>query len=225
MRLFARYCGVLFAAALILPPAQAAHHKAVGVVSQADLGHIDTANAVAGADVYDCDNLETEEGGEMRLQVQSGQVFLAAGSAGQLQQGLNGIEVYVNRGTVGFSSMAGAAIDLVTPAGFVRAANGQAVSGEVTITGPKEMLITAMRGDLVLDNGGEIRTIPQGQTAKITFDDGLEPACHVDNAADQRQNPVAHHRIGFYFVGAAAVGVPAILLWRDLTESDYVPPN
>lgn len=223
MRLFACCCGVIFAAALILQPAQAAHRNAVGVVSQADRGHIGTTNAIAGADVYDCDNLETEDAGEMRLQVRSGQVYLAAGSAAQLQQGANEIQVYVNRGTVGFSSMAGGAIELTTPAGFVRAANGQAASGEVTITGPKEMLITAMRGDLVLDNGGDFRTIPQGQSAKVTFEDGFEPACHLDNAADQRHDPVTHHRIGFYIIAGAAVAVPAIVLWHQETESGYVP--
>jgi hypothetical protein len=224
MRPVGRYCGVLFAVALILPAAQAVQRKAVGVVSQADLAHIDNTNAVAGADVYNCDNLETEAGGEMRLQVRSGQVYLAAGSQGQLQDGLNGIDVYVSLGTVGFSAMAGAAIEIVTPAGFVRPANGQAASGEVTLTGPKEMLISAMRGDLVLDNGGEIRTIPQGQTAKITFDQGSAPACHEDEAQDQQpQQKPLRRPIGFDLIGAGALAVPAYLLWRYETESKYTP--
>lgn len=227
MRPFARFCHVLFLAALMLPAAQAAQHvkrKAVGVVSQTNLGHVDSADAVAGENVYDCDTLETEQDGEMRLQVRSGQVFISAGSEGQLEESLNGIDVYVIRGTVGFSAMEGAAIEIVTPAGFVRAANSQAASGEVTMTGPKEMLIMAMRGDLVLDDGGEFRTIPQGQTARITFDEGSTPTCHVDDAQDQQpKNALQHRKIGFFWVGAVAVGVPAYLIWQKATESASAP--
>lgn len=222
MRSLARYCGVLFAAALAVVPAQAAHRTPVGVVSQTERGHIDSNDAVSGADVYDCDNLTTEDGGQMRLQVPVGQVFLMAGSQAQLQQGPSELDVYVTRGTVGFASSAGGAIDLITPAGFVRSANGQAASGEVSITGPKEMLITAINGDLTLDDGGEFRNIPQGQTAKVTFDASSAPACHVDQVFNH-PDPVTHHWIGFYFIVPAAVGVPAYFIWEHETESDSQP--
>jgi hypothetical protein len=230
MRFIARYCGVLCAAALILPAAdqavQRVQRKVVGVVSQTDHGHIDSADATSGANVYDCDTLETEQGGQMRLQVHPGQVYLASGSEGQLQGGLNGIDVYVGRGTVGFSTVAGGAIEIVTPAGFVRAANGQAASGEVTITGPTEMTITAMRGDLVLDSGGESQTIPQGKTAKVAFAEGNAPACHEeeDQSQNQQQNQKAFRRpLAFYLIPAAAAGVSAIVLWHYESESKYKP--
>lgn len=228
MRHFARSCGVFFVAALILPPALAAQRvkrKAVGVVSQANLGHIDSADAVAGENVYNCDTLETELGGQMRVQVPSGQVYVSAASEGQLEEGFNGTDIYVDRGTIGFSAMAGAAIEVVTPAGFVRAANSQAASGEVTIAGPKEMTVTAMRGDLVLDDGGQFRTIPQGQTANITFEEGATPSCREDQSQDQQPQKGLRRPIGFYLIGAAAVTVPAIILWEKMTESSSNPQN
>jgi len=223
---FARFCLVLFVAGLMLPAAQARQHverKAVGAVSQTNLGHIDSADAVAGENVYDCDTLETEQGGQMRVQVPSGQVYISPASEGQLQGGLNGTDIYVDRGTIGFSATAGAAIEIVTPAGFVRAANGQAASGEVTITGPKEMTVTAMRGDLVLDDGGEFRTIPQGQTAKISFEEGATPSCREDESQNQQQRKPLRRPIGFYLIPAALVAVPAILIWHYESESKYTP--
>ncbi|HEX4003877.1 MAG TPA: hypothetical protein VHX36_14600 [Candidatus Acidoferrales bacterium] len=226
MRFVARYCGVLCAAALLLPTAQAVQRKVVGVVSQTDRGHIDSSDAVSGTNVYDCDTLEAEQGGQMRLQVHSGQVYIASGSEGQLQGGLNGIDVYVSRGTVGFSEIAGGAIEIVTPAGFVRAANGQAASGEVTITGPTEMTITAQHGDLVLENGGELQAIPQGKTAKVTFAEGSAPACHEeeDESQNQQQNQKGFRRpLGFFLIPAAAVAIPAILIWHYESESKYKP--
>jgi len=226
MRLVARYCGVLCAAALMLPSAQAVQRKVVGVVSQTDRGHVDSADAVSGTNVYDCDTLEAEQGGQMRLQVHGGQVDIASGSEGQLQGGLNGIDVYVSRGTVGFSEMAGGAIEIVTPAGYVRAANGQAAAAQVTITGPTEMTITGERGDLVLENGGELKTIPQGQTARVSFAEGSAPACHAeeDSQNQQQGNQKGFRRpLGFYLLPAAAIAVPAILLWHHETESKYRP--
>jgi len=219
----ARYCGALFAVALILPAAQAAQRRPVGVVSQTDHGHIDSTDAVSGADVYNCDTLETEQGGQMRLQVRAGQVYLAAASEAQLQEGLNGVDVYVDRGTAGFAAMAGAAIEVVTPAGFVRPANGEAASGEVTITGPTEMVVTAMRGDLVLDDGGKLRTIPQGQTAKVTFAEGGSPTCHEEDSQNQQPRHTMRRPIGFYLLGAGAVIVPSIILWEKASESSSKP--
>lgn len=228
MRFQARYYGVLCALALVLPTARAGQHvqrKVAGVVSAANLGHIDSADAISGANVYNCDTVETEQGGEMRLQVRGGQVYVATGSEGQLQSTPTAIDVYVDRGTLGFSAMAGGAIEIVTPAGFVRAADGQAASGEVTLTGPKEMLINAMRGDLILDNGGEIRKIPQGQAARVTFDEGNAPACYEEDSQNQQQqqNHALRRPIGFYLLLGGAVAVPAILLWHSASESKYTP--
>ncbi|HTW22051.1 MAG TPA: hypothetical protein VMD78_00530 [Candidatus Baltobacteraceae bacterium] len=228
MRFGARYYGVLCAVALVLPTAQASQHverKVAGVVSEANLGHIDSADAVGGANVYNCDTVETEQGGQMRLQVRGGQVFVASGSEGQLQSTPTAIDVYVERGTLGFSVMAGGMIEVVTPAGLVRAANGQAASGEVTMTGPKEMLVSALHGDLVLDNGGQIRTIPQGQMARVTFDEGNAPACYEDESQDQQQQHFKTLRrpIGFYLLLGGAVAIPAILLWHVSSESKYTP--
>jgi len=213
---------ILLSAAMACSPAWAGQ-KAVGVVSQADRAHIGSTNALTGSNVYNCENLETEDQGEMRVQVRSSQVYLAASSMAQIEQDANEVQVFVNRGTVGFSSPAGGGVELTTPAGFIRAASGQAASGQVTITNGKEMLVSAIRGDLVLDNGGEFRTIAQGQTVKITFNDGLEPVCRVDEAGNQPRDPVVHHQIGFYIVAAAAVGGTSAIIWHKIAESDYKP--
>ncbi|MGD1211247.1 MAG: hypothetical protein ABR973_07820 [Candidatus Acidiferrales bacterium] len=228
MRFVSRCCAILVAASLLHSPVrggQGVHGKPVGVVSQANQAYLGTANAVTGADVYDCENLETTDKGELRLQVRSGQVYLSASSSAQLEQDINETQVFVNRGTVGFSAPAASGIELTTPAGFIRAANGQAAAGEVAFTGPKEMTVSAIRGDLVLDNGGEFRTISEGKSAKITFEDAPVPSCRVDEAANQNRQPYVHHRIGFMIVAAAAVAVPAFVIWHEESESNSTPPQ
>jgi hypothetical protein len=205
-------------------PTSGAHRRVLGVVSQTDRAHLDSQNAVVGADIYSCDSLDTEDGGAMRVQIGSSQVYLATASAAQLEDDLNEIQVLITSGTVGFSEPASGNISIRTPAGLVRPASGSVTAGEVTFKGPKEIVISAMRGSLTLDNGGELRTIPEGKSADVTFEDSLEQGCH-DAGADEQpsQRPYLRKPIGFDIITIAALGVPSYLLWRELTESDSKP--
>jgi hypothetical protein len=225
MRHVARFCLILLCyAALFIWPTFAAHRRVLGVVTQTDRAHIDSQNAAMGADIYSCDNLDTDEVGAMRVQVGPGQVYLSASSGAALEDDQNEIQVLVTAGTVGFSEPASGNISIRTPAGLVRAAGGSATAGEVTFKGPNELIISAMRGSLTLDNGGELRTIPEGKSADVTFQDSLEQGCHDEGADEQQQQrPYMRKPIGFYIIATAALGVPSYLLWRELTESDSKP--
>ncbi len=226
MRHALRLCLILLCfAAFYSAPASAAHRRVLGVVSQTDRGHLDSQNAVMGADIYSCDSLDTNDGVMLRAQVGSSQVYLAANSSAALEDDGTEIQVLAMGGTVGFSEPASGEISIRTPAGIIRAAGGSASAGEVTYKGPKELVISAMRGSLTLDNGGELRTIPEGKSADVTFDDSVEQGCHDESAADQQaqHGPVMHKPIGFYIIATAALAVPSYLLWRELTESDSKP--
>jgi hypothetical protein len=227
MRFVIRFCLVsLCAAGLFNSAAMGAHRKVLGTVIQTNLAHLDGSNAAVGADVYSCDALDTDEGGGMRLNVGASQVYLSTTSAAALEDDGSFIRVLVTRGTVGFSESASGEISIRTPAGEVRPAGGQAATGEVSFKGPKELLISAIRGDIVLDNGGDLRTIPEGKSADVTFDENLVGGCHEEAAADQQQqHPYVHHKIGFYIVAGVAVALPSYLIWREESESDTTPPQ
>jgi hypothetical protein len=226
MRHVLRFCLIsLCFAALFSSPALAAHRRVLGVVTQTNLAHLDSQNAVMGADIYSCDALDTEDTGALRVRVGQSQVYLSAASAAALEDDGNEIQVLVTSGTVGFSEPVSGEISIRTPAGIVRAAGGSAAAGEVTFKGPKELVISAMRGNLTLDNGGDLRTIPEGKSADVTFEDSVEQGCHDESAGEQQQQrgPYTHRPIGFYIIVTAALAVPSYLLWRELTESDSKP--
>lgn len=228
MRWIARLCLVAFVgAALCNSPARGGgvHKKVLGTVVQADRAHLDGAVAAAGADVYACDPLDTDEGGTLRLQVGSSQVYLSALSAAALEEESQRTQVLLIRGTIAFSSPASSSFALETPAGILRADGGQSVAGQVAITGPGKMLISAIRGNLMLDTLGEFRSIPEGKSAQIDFGSTLEVSCSDKGggAPDQVQRPYVQHKIGFYLVATAVVGVPSYFLWRELCESESKP--
>jgi hypothetical protein len=197
------------------------------MVTQAREALLDNSILAVGTTVYPGDTVQTDEGGTLRLKFGTAQLYLLGASAASFSQKENVIRATVGRGTVGFSSTASNDVELAIPQGILRGANGQAAYGQVTITSPQEVVISAYRGALVLDNEGELHTIPEGKTYRVTMD--LEPAALP--AARKDQDPgkdagvIPPRRRKLYFelfvVGATALG--SYLIWYEVTQSPSLP--
>jgi len=215
--------------ALLDIPALAATAKPLGLVVQAREALLDNSTLAVGTTVYPGDTVQTDEGGTLRLKFGTNQLYLLSSSAATFSQNENTIRATVGRGTVGFSSNASSELELAIPQGILRAARGQAASGQVTITNPQEVVISAYQGALVLDNEGEFHTIPAGKTYRVTMD--LEPAAAQPEPARRDQDPnkdagvIPTKRRKLYFelilIGAAAIGT--YFIWREVTESPSIP--
>jgi len=223
MRPVSRFCFVFVScAALFAGPAFGGHRRVLGVVSQTDRGHLDSQDAQLGANIYSCDQLDTNSGGEMRVRIAQSQLYLSPMSAAQLEDEGADIQVLAEAGTLAFSEPSTGTLSVRTPAGVVRAEGGLAVAGQVTYKTATELIVTAMHGNLVLDNGGELRTIPEGKSADVTFDDPLRVGCHEAGALDQN-SPGPPRKIGLAWIIPPAIGIPSYILWHDLTESQSKP--
>jgi hypothetical protein len=220
---------ILLVLALLDIPALAATAKPLGLVVQAREAMLDNSTLAVGTTVFPGDTVQTDEGGTLRLKFGTNQLYLLSSSAATFSQNENTIRATVARGTVGFSSNASSELELAIPQGILRAARGQAASGQVTITNPQEVVISSYQGALVLDNEGEFHTIPAGKTYRVTMD--LEPAAEPAAPARRDQDPnkdagvIPTKRRKLYFelilVGAAAIGT--YFIWREVTESPSLP--
>jgi len=220
---------ILLVLALLDIPALAATAKPLGLVVQAREALLDNSTLAVGTTVYPGDTVQTDEGGTLRLKFGTNQLYLLSSSAATFSQNENTIRATVGRGTVGFSSNASSELELAIPQGILRAGRGQAASGQVTITNPQEVVISAYQGALVLDNEGEFHTIPAGKTYRVTMD--LEPAAAQPEPARRDQDPnkdagvIPTKRRKLYFelilIGAAAIGT--YFIWREVTESPSIP--
>lgn len=227
MRSAAKACliGILVFGLLDIP-GFAANEKPLGLVTQAQEAHLGDANVAIGTTVYPGDTLATDSGGIVRLKVGGSQFYLLSSSAATLSENASMIHAVVARGTVGFSSNGTDQLALEIPEGIVRSADGQPAYGQVTIMGPREVVVSAYRGDLILDNDGELHTIPAGKSYHVTMD--LEPSSQPQAAAGVgggNANIVAPRRRHLVFDlimvgGAAVVGV---VLWHYLSESPSKP--
>ena len=229
MRLTARLClVVLLVTSLLDLPAFAAAEKPLGLVVQAQEAQLDNAKLAVGTSIYRGDTLVTEVGGGLRLKLGGSQLYLLAESAATLAQNATAVHVVVARGTVGFSSNGADNIELEIPQGILRAADGQPAYGQVTILSAQEVMISAYRGALVLDNDGELHTIPAGKNYRVTmeFDQAEQQAPAASAGGD---NPIIQprkrrrRRLAFYLIFTGAMAGMTYVIWDHLSESPSTP--
>jgi hypothetical protein len=193
----------------------AGRDKALGSVAAANNSHLDNETAIAGADIYPCDVLDTDNYGSLRAQFAGSQIALSQSTsvvlAGRPQQ----VRVIIIGGTASFSASSADALIVETPAGTLRAPSGSGYAGTVSITGPKELVLSAIRGEIAVDTSAGMRTVSAGESARITFDQPADASCHdsgyVRAVRDRR-------KIGFILIGGAA-GAAGYFTWSELTES------
>jgi hypothetical protein len=229
VRLIARSCLIAFLICGLLDiPAFAANDKSLGMIIESSTATLGTTTATIGTTVYAGDSLATDSGGILRLKVgTSGQIYLLSSSSATLGGNSDGTWATVRRGTVGFSTSAADRLELVVPEGILRAANGQPAFGQVTITAPNEVVISAYRGALVLDNVGDLHTIGAGTSFRVTMPlaeaqepQGTETSPEIKFVPQKRRHLV----FALILTGilAAAVAYP---LYRELSESPSKPNN
>jgi hypothetical protein len=226
LRLIGRIClSVVLAIGLLDIPGFAANEKPLGLVLQVQEARVDNAKLAVGTTVYPGDTIETDTGGTLRLKLGANQLYLLASSAATLAQNTEIVHAVVARGTVGFSANGTDKIELEIPEGILRAADGVRSYGQVTITGPLEVVISAYRGTLVLDNEGELHTIPAGKSYRVTME--LEPAAVAPAAlpaqtGDTQTKPVKprrRRRLAFYLILTGVLAGTTYAVWQELTES------
>jgi len=229
MRLSVRLAPLLIVGALVCSwPVMGGqgHSGALGTVAQADHARLANVQASAGADVYACELLEADEGGLLRVQVGTSQIYLGPLSATQLEGESGDVRAHIIRGTLTFSTPAASNFAVETPAGILRAESGQSAAGQVTVTGPHEMVVSASRGSVLLDTGGEFRTIPGGQSARIEFDGSIEVVCSSKSAGNDpppQKAFASRKKLGFYIIMGTATVVPSYFIWQEMTESESKP--
>jgi hypothetical protein len=187
MRVWFRPCLIaILAVGMLNLPAYAANDTPLGMIIQAEgLAHIGPTKAAIGSTVYPGDSVFTETGSTMRLRVGGSQVYLLSESGASLSQGKDMVHVVVSHGTVGFSSPANDPVGLDTPLGFVHPVAGHAAFGQVTLNSRIEMIVTAYHGDLIVEENGNVHTILEGKSYRITTD--LEPPAQPGSSSQSSQ--------------------------------------
>lgn len=175
-----------------------ADQKPLGAIAETVGAHLNGASALHGARIYPGDVVETNTAGVLDLRLGSGHLLLSASSEASLEQHGKLATVTLEKGSVTFSLPDPLQFELETPAGTLRGSGTRATDGQVEIFGPDQIVVTASKGDLILDNDGELHVISQGQSYRIA----IEQDSLIAASSERRPKPKrAHqHRKLFFFL-------------------------
>jgi hypothetical protein len=163
---------VFLLAGIPLParPAGTPNLLPLGIVTQASGARFNAAKISPGATIYDGDGLSTEAGGALQFHGSGARLYLP-GSSGVTLRGLPmGTQAELQTGTVVFSTVKAAAMEIIADEAFIRPFADAPTVAQVTIIGPKELQISARRGALRFAYAGETDKIAEGASYRIVLD-------------------------------------------------------
>lgn len=226
MRLGARMFLVAFlVAALIDLPVLGAPAKPLGVVVQAQHAQLDDVAAVSGATVYASDSLATDTGGSLRVSVGAAQLYLLSSSSATLNEVSSAVSATLAKGTAGFSTSGGSAIEVRTPHAVIRAKTPQLTHGRVTITGPNELMVTSFRGPLEVDADGEVYSIAEGRTYRVISEEVAQDKADPQDTQGSAPKAAWHRHTAIILVALVAIQVGATLGIIEAFESPTKPKH
>lgn len=199
----------------------AARPSVLGVVWAAKHVHLNTTVVTVGATVYDGDRFSTETGGMLRLRSGTAGLELSGESVVSVQNppnGMQGMEAELDKGTLVFSSERVASLDVIARKASIRPSADTRTVAQLTVTGPKELVIRARRGALQFSYHGETDTLAEGKSYRVI----LDPPNNDPPNNGSKEKPVPPSRLpkGFKIVIIGEVAAVVGLGIYELRESE-----
>lgn len=203
--------------------------KPLGMIVLANGAYVDRGTAGLGADVFAGDSLKTDPGGTLRLKLGSTQFYILSASDATLSQNGNKVHAKITQGTAGFSSAAAEQFEIETPIATIRAADGQRAFGQITLTGPQKMLVSAYKGDLVVERNGAARTIKAGEAYNVTYVPDPAPAAPPSPVPPQQGGGSGGNNGQLIFeaviIGGAVLAGTLLYYYNAMSDSQPQPSN
>jgi hypothetical protein len=240
--------GLLLVAYSVLAPLCLGQDSAAGVVVQANHGQLGGANVSSGASIFSGDLLQTDEEGQIQIQVGRTKLVLQQSSALRLFRAGGHAVVELDRGAINYATP-GVGEELVIFALDVRLVptRGTATAGQVTVVSRCEVHATSQTGTVEVTSGKETKTVEETKTYSVRSDFGVEyhdswkpiPDDYPDfdpnskyhrshshgpcGLAESQPSQTPARPLGGHFKLAAAIiggGVTCLALCRDFVSPD-----
>jgi hypothetical protein len=203
----------------------------LGQVLQAERAHLGRAAAAPGATVFSGDQLWTDAQGRLQVRMSGAQLYLLGESTAALEpSGEGAAAARLTRGTALFSSARAGGMELHVATARIRAVGEGATIGQVTVVGPKELLVLCQRGALEFAVGAEAERIAAGSSYRVLLDppDPPEPpaAQGPAGAGTKGQRPPkksGRRRRAFLFVFFGSVAAVTAIAVDEALESPDRP--
>ncbi len=155
---------------LLLTPVWGAPSSSLGTIVYADRAHMGAAPASAGATVFGGDRLSTEQSGSIQVRAGAARFLLSGASSATLATDDATPAAILTRGSATFSTADSKAFALHVASAIIRPNTDQPTIGQVTVLGPKELVVKSTRGSLTVAVEEDVRVIAEGNAYRIVLD-------------------------------------------------------
>jgi len=140
----------------------------LGVVTQANLGHLNNSVASVGTTIYNGDRLATDIGGTLGIRSGSAQLALSEDSAILISQDDAILTTVLQGGTVSFT-VEGGALRLIASDVRVRPQSSAPTVGQLTLE-KCAVVVTSRTQSLEVTAGSETKVVEAGQSYRVSID-------------------------------------------------------
>ena len=155
---------------LLITPVLGAPSSSLGTIVYADRAHMGAAAASAGATVFGGDRLSTEQSGSIQVRAGAARFLLSGASSATLATDEATPAAILTRGSATFSTADSKAFALHVASAIIRPNTDQPTIGQVTVLGPKELVVRSTRGSLTVAVEEDVRVIAEGTAYRIVLD-------------------------------------------------------
>jgi hypothetical protein len=188
-----------------------------------------------GATVFGGDRLITDEAGSLQVRTSAARLLLSSASIAVLAKDQADPAASLTRGTAIFSTTNSKAFTLHVGSMTIRALTDQPTVAQVSVVGPRQLLVRSTKGSLSVAVDDDVRVIPESMSYRIVLDPTEAELASVEASAEAAQGPqgvgargrgrpplrAGRNRFIWYAIGVAGL-VTGIALWKAL-ESPSSP--
>jgi hypothetical protein len=216
--------------AMGLTPGWGASGPAFGTVIAAEGANVGGGSLSAGTTVFGGDRLFTVATGSVQLRAGAARLLLTGDTAAVLGKDEVSPAASLTRGTAVFSTATSKAFVMHVGSMAIRPDTDQPTVAQVTVIGPRQLMVRSTRGIVSVGVDDDVRIIPEGMAYRIV----LDPTEAELAAADQDPQGVGSgrragrpRRAGRNRFVWFAIGVTAIITGLALSEALESPdrPN
>jgi hypothetical protein len=91
----------------------------------------------------------------------------------------------------------------------------------MTIVSANEIVISAYRGNLILDNDGDLHTIAEGKAYRVGIEQEPDSTPPIERPYGVHKK--RRRRLLLFILIPAAAGLISYEIWREFSESPYKP--
>src|ERR1700680_2401561 len=214
-------------------PGWGATGAASGTVVADEGANVGGGSLSAGTTVFGGDRLVTTGTGSVQVRAGAARFLLSGDSAAILAKDVISPAASLTRGTAVFSTATSKAFVMHVGSMAIRPETDQPTVAQVTVVGPRQLMVRSTRGSVSVAVDDDVRVIPEGMAYRIVLDPTDADLAAAD-AADQDPQGVGPgrragrpRRAGRNRFGWFAIGVSAIILGLALSEALESPdrPN